>query len=103
MASPFASILKGESVSGPSIFISTNSPPEYPLGTRKRIADGRTFYYCKDRKKGPIFKDGQVVGIGTGDGWMQTWGACIVGFPVICGNQTNMKIKQTLVHLNISP
>lgn len=51
---------------------------QYPLGTRKIMADGRVFRYCQVEKKGFIEQGGQVVGFGTGDGWMQTWGPCIV-------------------------
>ncbi len=51
---------------------------EYPLGTRKIMADGRVFRDCQTRKKGFIEQNGQIVGYGTGDGWMQTWGPCVV-------------------------
>lgn len=65
---------------------------EYPLGTRRVDDCGRVFRYCQVKEKGLIRNDGQIVGVGTGDGWIQTWGVC--DMPVVAG--------ENLIHLNIS-
>jgi len=76
---------------------------EYPLGTRKIMADGRVLRYCQFKKNGFIEQDGQVVGYGVGDGWMQTWGPCIVPTEDqhrIFGNVD--VIGENLIHLSIN-
>lgn len=83
--------------SSPSISPSPPILPEYPLGTRKVVADGRVFRYCQVKKTGFIKKNDQIVGIGMGDGWMQTYGPCVV--PIEAQSVVN---GEKLVHLNIS-
>lgn len=51
---------------------------QFALGTRKIMADGRVFRYCQVKTTGIMKKNGQIVGYGIGDGWMQTWGPCVV-------------------------
>jgi len=55
--------------------------PEYPLGTRKVLPDGRVFRYVKfvDKgRKGQLVQRHGIMGVVADDGWVQTIGPCMM-------------------------